>query len=51
MPEIQPLIGQFVADDLKAILAGAPPQRCQRAVLETVSKLRSIPVGAWSLGA
>jgi phosphoglycerate dehydrogenase-like enzyme len=50
VPEIQPLIGQLVADDLEAILAGLPPQRCQRAVLETVSKLRSIPVGAWSTG-
>ncbi len=49
VPEIQKLIGQFVADDLESILAGLPPQRCQRAVLETVSKLRSIPVGAWSL--
>jgi phosphoglycerate dehydrogenase-like enzyme len=49
IPEIQPLIGQLVADDLEAILAALPPQRCQRAVLETVSKLRSIPVGAWSL--
>lgn len=50
IPEIQPLIGQLVVDDLEAILAGLPPQRCQRAVLETVSKLRSKPVGAWSLG-
>jgi phosphoglycerate dehydrogenase-like enzyme len=49
VPEIQPLIGQFVVDDLENILAGLPPQRCQRAVLETVGKLRSIPVGAWSL--
>lgn len=49
VPEIQPLIGQFVVDDLENILAGLPPQRCQRAVLETVSKLRSKPVGAWSL--
>ena len=49
VPEIQPLIGQLVVDDLEAILAGLPPQRCQRAVLETVGKLRSIPVGAWSL--
>lgn len=49
VPEIQPLIGQLVADDLEAILAGLPPQRCQRAALETVGKLRSIPVGAWSL--
>ena len=50
VPEIQTLIGQYVADDLEAILAGRPPQRCQRAVLETVTKLRSIPVGAWSTG-
>ncbi len=49
VPEIQPLIGQLVVDDLESILAGLPPQRCQRAVLETVGKLRSIPVGAWSL--
>jgi phosphoglycerate dehydrogenase-like enzyme len=49
VPEIQPLIGQLVADDLEAILAGLPPQRCQRASLETVAKLRSIPVGKWSL--
>lgn len=50
IPEIQPLIGQLVVDDLEAILGGLPPQRCQRAVLETVTKLRSKPVGAWSLG-
>lgn len=49
VPEIQTLIGQYVADDLEAILAGQTPQRCQRAVLETVTKLRSIPVGTWSL--
>ena len=49
VPEIQPLIGQIVVDDLEAILAGLPPQRCQRAVLETVTRLRSKPVGAWSL--
>ncbi len=49
VPEIQTLIGQLVVDDLENILAGAPPQRCQRATLETVGRLRSIPVGAWSL--
>ncbi|MEO5960539.1 MAG: hydroxyacid dehydrogenase [Opitutaceae bacterium] len=49
VPEIQALIGEMVVDDLENILRGLPPQRCQRAVLETVSKLRSIPVGAWSL--
>jgi len=50
VPEIQTLIGQFVADDLEAILAGREPSRCQRADVATVGKLRSIPVGAWSLG-
>jgi phosphoglycerate dehydrogenase-like enzyme len=49
VPEIQTLIGEFVADDLEAILAGHAPTRCQRADLETVHKLRSKPVGAWSL--
>lgn len=49
VPEIQPLIGRFVADDLEDILAGRPPTRCQRADPATVAKLRSIPVGAWSL--
>lgn len=49
VPEIQPLIGQLVVDDLENILGGLPPQRCQRATPETVSRLRSIPVGAWSL--
>jgi phosphoglycerate dehydrogenase-like enzyme len=49
VPEIQPMIGELVVDDLQNILRGLPPQRCQRAVLETVSKLRSKPVGAWSL--
>ena len=50
VPEIQTLIGRFVVDDLEAILAGRPPERCQRADVATVAKLRSIPVGAWSLG-
>ncbi|MBX3737536.1 MAG: hydroxyacid dehydrogenase [Candidatus Didemnitutus sp.] len=49
VPEIQTLIGQLVVDDLESILSGLPPQRCQRATLETVGRLRSIPVGAWSL--
>ena len=49
VPEIQPLIGRMVVDDLESILAGLPPQRCQPARLETIAKLRSKPVGAWSL--
>jgi phosphoglycerate dehydrogenase-like enzyme len=50
VPEIQTLIGRYVADDLEAILAGRAPQCCQQADVATVHKLRSIPVGAWSLG-
>ena len=45
IPEIWPLMGRMVVDDLEQILRGLPPQRCQRAVWETVSKLRSKPVG------
>jgi phosphoglycerate dehydrogenase-like enzyme len=45
IPEIWPWMGQMVVDDLESILRGLPPQRCQRAVLETVLKLRSKPVG------
>jgi phosphoglycerate dehydrogenase-like enzyme len=44
IPEIWPRMGQIVTDDLELILRGLPPQRCQRAVLETVLKLRSKPV-------
>jgi phosphoglycerate dehydrogenase-like enzyme len=49
VPEIQPLIGEMVVDDLEAILSGLPPRRCQRAAPETVGRLRSKPVGSWSL--
>jgi phosphoglycerate dehydrogenase-like enzyme len=45
IPEIWPLMGRFVASDLELILAGGQPSFCQRAVLETVMKLRSKPVG------
>ena len=45
IPEIWPLMGEAVVDDLEQILRGLPPQRCQRAVWETVSKIRSKPVG------
>lgn len=45
IPEVWPLMGQMVVDDLELILRGLPPQRCQRAQWETVSKLRSKPVG------
>lgn len=45
IPEIWPLMGRLVVDDLEQILRGLPPQRCQRAVWETVARLRSKPVG------
>ena len=45
IPEVWPLMGQMVVDDLEMILRGLPPQRCQGAQWETVSKLRSKPVG------
>ncbi len=44
IPEIWPWMGELVVDDLEQILKGLPPQRCQRAQWETVSKLRSKPV-------
>ena len=45
MPEIWPHMGRMVVDDLEWVLRGLPPQQCQRATLETVSRLRSKPVG------
>lgn len=45
IPEIWPGMGQMVVDDLEWILAGLPPQRCQRAQVETVARFRSKPVG------
>jgi phosphoglycerate dehydrogenase-like enzyme len=44
IPEIWPWMGQMVVDDLEQVLKGLPPQRCQRAQWETVSKIRSVPV-------
>ncbi len=43
IPEIWPWMGQLVVDDLEQVLKGLPPQRCQRAQWETVSKFRSKP--------
>ncbi len=45
IPEIWPEMGERVTDDCELVLRGLPPQRCQRAVLETVTRLRSKPVG------
>ncbi|MDP0496255.1 MAG: hydroxyacid dehydrogenase [Verrucomicrobiota bacterium JB024] len=44
IPEVWPWMGERVVDDIEQILKGLPPQRCQRAQLETVAKLRSKPV-------
>jgi phosphoglycerate dehydrogenase-like enzyme len=44
IPEIWPLMGEWVVDDLENVLRGLNPERCQRADLGTVTKLRSKPV-------
>jgi phosphoglycerate dehydrogenase-like enzyme len=44
IPEIWTGMGSMVVDDLELVLRGLPPQRCQRATPETVSRLRSKPV-------
>ena len=38
IPEIWTGMGQMVVDDLELILRGLPPQRCQRAQVETVGR-------------
>jgi phosphoglycerate dehydrogenase-like enzyme len=43
VPEIMTEIGQMVVDDVELVLRGLPPQRTQRATLETVAKYRSKP--------
>jgi phosphoglycerate dehydrogenase-like enzyme len=43
IPEEWTGMGEMVVDDLEMILRGLPPQRCQRASLETVSRFRSKP--------
>ena len=45
LTEVFQLIGQMVVDDLELILRGLPPQRMQRAQLETVEQYRSKPIG------
>ncbi|MEI7644843.1 MAG: hydroxyacid dehydrogenase [Chloroflexales bacterium] len=44
IPEIWTGMGEMVVDDLELIMRGLPPQRCQRALVETVARLRSKPV-------
>ena len=41
VPEIWTGMGEMVVDDLELVLRGLQPQRCQRAVLEIVIRLRS----------
>ncbi len=45
VPEIWPLVGELVVDDLDWISRGLPPQRLARALPETVTRIRSKPVG------
>jgi phosphoglycerate dehydrogenase-like enzyme len=45
VPEVWPLVGEMVVDDLDWILRGLPPARLARAQPETVARLRSRPVG------
>jgi phosphoglycerate dehydrogenase-like enzyme len=44
LPEIWPQMGQMIVDDMEQIMRGLPPQRCQRAQWETVTKIRSKPI-------
>ena len=44
LPETYREVGRMVADDLELILRGLPPQRMQRATLETVGRYRSKPI-------
>ena len=45
IPEIWPLMGRLVVNDIELILKGLPPQCCQKAQWETVGKIRSKPIG------
>ncbi len=45
VPEVWPLVGEMVVDDLEWIMRGLPPRRLARALPETVGRLRSKPVG------
>jgi len=46
LPETYHEVGRMVVDDLELILRGLPPQRMQRATLETVARLCSKPIAA-----
>lgn len=46
VPEIMAEIGRRSVDDLELVLRGLPPQRTQRATLETAARYRSKPGGS-----
>ena len=45
VPEVWPVMGEMVADDLELVLARRPPRRCAEADPKTVGLLRSRPIG------
>ena len=45
VPEVWPLVGEMVVDDLEWIMRGLSPRRLARALPETVARLRSRPIG------
>lgn len=44
LPETYRSVGEMVVDDIELVLRGLPPQRMQRAVMETVARYRGKPV-------
>lgn len=46
VPEIWTTMGEMVTDDLELIMRGLPPQRCQRATVETAARIRSMSAQA-----
>jgi phosphoglycerate dehydrogenase-like enzyme len=48
VPEIMHEIGKMIVDDVELVLRGLPPQRTQRATVETAAKFRSTTRGVQS---
>jgi phosphoglycerate dehydrogenase-like enzyme len=48
VPEIMHEIGKMIVDDVELVLRGLPPQRTQRATVETAAKFRSTTPGVQS---
>ena len=46
VPEIMPEMGKMIVDDVELVLRGLPPQRTQRASMETAAKFRSTTPGS-----